>query len=58
MGRPLFEGGEPLGRAAIIYSRYDISSAIDGHPCHRCLSVLQPSARRLAVKIVLYGLAS
>jgi len=56
--RPMLEFLELDGRAAIVYSRYDISSAIDGHPCHQCLSVLQPSAGRLAVKIVLYGLAS
>lgn len=56
--RPLLEFIELNGRAAVIYSRYDISSAIDGHPCYRCPSVLQPSAGRLAVQIVLYGLAS
>jgi len=56
--RPLLEFIELNGRAAVIYSRYDISSAIDGHPCYRCPSVLQPSAGRLAVQVVLYGLAS
>jgi hypothetical protein len=46
------------GRTVLVYSKYDISSAIDGHPCYQCPSVLEPSASRLAMKIVLYGLSS
>ncbi|NLW51545.1 MAG: DUF4159 domain-containing protein [Candidatus Brocadiaceae bacterium] len=56
--RPMLEFLELNGRAALVYSRFDLSSAIDGHPCHRCPSILQPSAGRLALKIILYGLAS
>ncbi len=56
--RPYLEAIEFEGRAAVVYSRFDLSSAINGHPCYWCLSVLEPSASRLALKIVLYGLSS
>jgi hypothetical protein len=56
--RPVLEFIEQDGRAVLIYAKYDISSAIDGHPCFNCPSVLEPSAGRLALKIVLYGLSS
>lgn len=56
--RPALEFIEQDGRAVIVYSKYDLSSAIDGHPCYSCPSVLEPTASRLAVKIVLYGLSS
>jgi len=56
--RPSLEAIEVEGRAVLVYSRFDLSSAIDGHPCYRCPSVLEPSAGRLALKIVLYGLSS
>jgi len=55
---PQLEQIEVDGRTVLVYSKYDISSAIDGHPCYQCPSVLEPSASRLAMKIVLYGLAS
>jgi hypothetical protein len=56
--QPMLEFIEMDGRAAVVYSKLDISSAIDGHPCHGCASVLEPSASQLAMNIVLYGLAS
>lgn len=56
--RPVLEFIEHDGRAVILYSKYDLSSAIDGHPCYSCPSLLEPSASRLAIKIVLYGLSS
>jgi len=56
--RAMLECIEQDGRAVIIYSKYDLSSAIDGHPCYTCPAVLEPSASKLAVKIVLYGLSS
>ncbi len=56
--RPQLEFIERDGRAVLIYSRYDLSSAIEGHPCYSCPAVLEPSASRLAVTIVLYGLSS
>ncbi len=56
--RPVLEFIELDERAVIVYSKYDLSSAIDGHPCYSCPSVLEPSASRLVLKIVLYGLSS
>jgi hypothetical protein len=56
--RPYLEFIESEGRAAVVYSKYDLSSAVDGHPCHRCPAVLEPSAHKLAVKIILYALSS
>ena len=56
--QPVLEQIVVDGRTVLIYSKYDLSSAIDGHPCYQCPSVLEPSASRLAVKIVLYGLSS
>jgi hypothetical protein len=56
--RPVLEFIEVDGRTVIVYSKYDISSAIEGHPCYTCPAVLEPSAGRLAMKIVLFGLSS
>jgi hypothetical protein len=56
--RPMLEYIEVGDRAVIVYTKYDISSAIEGHPCNTCPSILEPSASRLALKIVLYGLTS
>jgi len=56
--RPVLEFIEVDGRAVLVYSAYDLSSAIDGHPCFTCPSVLEPAASRLVTKIVLYGLSS
>ena len=56
--RPVLEQIQVDGRTVLVYSKYDLSSAIDGHPCYQCQSVLEPSASLLAVKIVLYGLSS
>jgi hypothetical protein len=56
--RPFLEQVERQGRGIVIYSKYDLSSAIEGRPCHSCPSVLEPSASQLAMEIVLYGLSS
>lgn len=56
--RPFLEFIEQNGRAVVVYSKYDLSSAIDGHPCFTCASVIEPSASRLVLKIALYGLSS
>lgn len=58
LDRPVLEHIEIDGRSVIVYSKYDMSSAIEGHPCHTCPSILEPSASQLALKIVLYGLTS
>lgn len=56
--RPYLEFIGSEGRAVVVYSKYDLSSAVDGHPCRRCPAVLEPSAHKLAVKIILYALSS
>ncbi len=56
--RPMLEFLQHQGRVVVVYSKYDLSSAIEGHPCFRCPSVLEPSASRLALKVLLYGLSS
>ncbi len=58
LSRPFLEFIERDGRVVLVYSKYDLSSAIDGHPCHRCPAVLEPSAGRLAMKVLLYGLSN
>jgi hypothetical protein len=58
LARPVLEYVEQEGRATVVYSKYDLSSAIDGHPCHTCPALLEPSASELAMKILLYGLSS
>jgi hypothetical protein len=55
--RPVLEHVEVEGRTVLVYSKYDLSSAIDGHPCYQCPSILEPSAGRLALKVILYGLS-
>ena len=55
---PLLEQIELEGRAVVVYTSYDLSSAIAGHPCFTCAAVLEPSASVLLVKVILYALAS
>jgi len=57
LSRPALEYVELEGRAVVVYSRYDLSSAIAGHPCHACRAVLEPSASELVLKVLLYSLS-
>jgi len=57
-GSPRLEMIERDGRAVLVYSPYDLSSAVEGHPCYTCPAVLEPSASELLLKVLLYGLAS
>jgi hypothetical protein len=57
LDRPFLEFVQMDGRAVIVYSKYDLSSVVDGHPCYHCPAVLEPSASRLATKALLYGLS-
>jgi len=56
--RPILEFVEVDGRIVLIYSKFDLSSAIAGHPCFNCPAVLEPSASELILKVVLYSLTS
>jgi len=53
---PLLEQIELEGRAVVVYTSYDLSSAIAGHPCFTCAAVLEPSASELLLKVILYAL--
>jgi hypothetical protein len=55
--QPRLECVELDGRVVVVYSRFDLSSAIAGHPCFQCPSVLEPSASQLMLKVILYALA-
>ena len=52
----LLEGIKVDGRWAVIYSRYDIGCAIEGHKAADCLGHDKDSALRIAAAVVLYAL--
>lgn len=56
LAHPSLECIELEGRLVVVYSQYDLSSAIAGHPCHGCPSVLEPSGTELMLKMILYAL--
>ena len=58
LNAPSLEHIELDGRAVVVYSKYDLSSAISGHPCRSCPAVLEPGASEIGLKIVLYSLAN
>ncbi len=53
---PALEGVRINGRWAVIYSRYDIGCALEGHSSSDCLGYEPDSARRIAAAAVLYTL--
>lgn len=53
---PLLEGIKIDGRWVIIYSKYDLGCAIEGHKSTDCLGHDRDSALRLATAAVLYAL--
>ena len=55
-GEPFLEGIEIEGRLAIIYSKYDISCAIERQASTACSGYIFEDATKLAVNIVLYAL--
>lgn len=55
-GSPLLEGVEIDGRLAIIYSRHDISCALEHQASLSCDGYLEKDAARLAVNVVLYSM--
>jgi hypothetical protein len=62
VGEPLFEGIEIKGtnglpdRYAVVYSKYDISCALERQQTLTCAGYLNEDAVKLAVNIVLYAL--
>lgn len=55
-GPPLLEGVEIDGRFAVIYSRYDISCALEHQASLACDGYVEESAARIAVNAVLYAM--
>lgn len=53
---PYLEGVKVDGRWAIIYSKYDIGCALEGHKAADCLGHDKESALKLASAVVLYSL--
>ena len=57
LNRPTLEGIVLDGRAAVVYSRYDIGCALEDYPCPYCRGYAADSARKLAVNILVYGVS-
>ena len=55
-GPPLLEGIEVDGRFVVIYSRYDISCALEHQASLSCDGYVEADAARLAVNVVLYSM--
>ena len=53
---PALEGVKLNGRWVLIYSKYDLGCALEGHKSTDCLGHTPDSARRLAAAAVLYSL--
>jgi len=53
---PMLEGIEIDGRFAVIYSRYDISCALENQASLACDGYEEQDAMKLAVNIVLYAM--
>ncbi len=56
VGPPLLEGIEIDGRLAIIYSRYDISCALEHQASLSCDGYVEEDAAKLAINMVLYAM--
>ncbi len=56
IGDPIFEGIEINGRYVVVYSKYDLSCAIERQQTVACAGYLNEDAVKLAVNIVLYSL--
>ncbi|MBL8816225.1 MAG: DUF4159 domain-containing protein [Planctomyces sp.] len=55
-GKPLLEGVEVDGRMAIIYSRFDISCALEHQASLACDGYLEEDAAKIAVNVILYSM--
>jgi hypothetical protein len=55
-GEPFLEGIEIEGRWAVIYSKYDISCALERQASLTCAGYVPDDALRIAVNVVLYAL--
>jgi len=57
VGEPFLEGVEVDGRLAIIYSKYDISCALERQASSACIGYIPEDAERIAVNVILYALS-
>ncbi|HIE97145.1 MAG TPA: DUF4159 domain-containing protein [Fuerstia sp.] len=55
-GPPVLEGVEIDGRYAVVYSRYDISCALENQASLACDGYVEEDAMKLAINIVLYSM--
>jgi hypothetical protein len=55
-GSPILEGIEIDGRYAVIYSRYDISCALEHQASLSCDGYIEEDAAKIAVNVVLYSM--
>ena len=53
---PVLEGIEIDGRLAVIYSRYDISCALENQASLACDGYLEEDAMKLAINVILYAM--
>jgi hypothetical protein len=56
VGEPFLEGIEIDGRYAVVYSKYDISCALERQSTPNCLGYVGEDAVKIAVDVVLYAL--
>ncbi len=56
LGEPLLEGIEVNGRYVVIYSKYDISCALERQAAIACEGYVSEDATKLAVNIILYAM--
>ena len=56
LGEPLLEGIEVDGRYVVIYSKYDISCALERQAAIACEGYVSEDATKLAVNIILYAM--
>ena len=56
VGEPIFEGIEINGKYVVVYSKYDISCALEQQQTVACAGYLKEDAVKLAVNVVLYAL--
>jgi hypothetical protein len=56
VGEPVLEGIEINGRYVVIYSKYDLSCALERQSSAACPGYLPEDARNIAVNVVLYSL--
>jgi hypothetical protein len=57
LDQPYLEYVSHGGRIVLVYSKFDLFSAVDGMPCYQVMGVSDPDATEIALKVVLYSLS-